>query len=63
MNKVSDVYHNKKLNTTIIKLYNKSLWYTKIHKYLIENEYKIGKSSTYIDSIIMKIIMRKEFLN
>ena len=46
-----------------MKLQNKGWGYTKIHRHLRENGFQIGKSRTAVDSIIMKINKRNEFLN
>ena len=63
MYSVIDVSHREKLHTTIMKLHNEGWGYTKIHKYLRENGYKIGKSRTTVDSIIKKIKKRQDFIN
>ena len=44
-------------------LHNKGWGYTKIHRYLVQNGFKIGKSRTTVDSIIKKIKKRREFLS
>ena len=46
-----------------MKLHNKGWGDTKIHRHLIKNGYKIGKSKTTVDSIIKKIKKREEFLS
>ena len=46
-----------------MKLHDKGWGYTKIHRYLVQNGFKIGKSRTTVDSIIKKIKKRKEFLS
>ena len=46
-----------------MKLHNKGWGYTKIHKHLKKNNYKIGNSRTSVDYIIKKIKKRNEFLN
>ena len=46
-----------------MKLHNKGWGYTKIHKHLIKNGFKIGKSRTCVDGIIKKRLKREEFLN
>ena len=46
-----------------MKLHNKGWGYTKIHRHLLKNEFKIGKSSTTLNSIIKKIKKREEFLS
>ena len=44
-------------------LHNKGWGYTKIHRYLVQNGFKIGKSRTTVDSIIKKIKKREEFIS
>ena len=57
-------YQNRQtLQYKVWELHKLGWGYTKIHHYLIENGYQIGKSRTCVDSIIKKIKMRKEFLN
>ena len=46
-----------------MKLHDEGWGYTKIHKHLIKNGFKIGKSRTTVDSIIRKRLKREEFLN
>ena len=46
-----------------MKLHEEGWGYTKIHKHLIKNGFKIGKSRTTVDSIIRKRLKREEFLN
>ena len=53
----------KTLRDKVWKLHKLGFGYTKIHHYLIDNGYQIGKSRTCVDSIIKKIKMRQEFLN
>ena len=52
-----------RLHKEIMILHNKGWGYTKIHRHLIKNEFKIGKSRTTVDSIIRKIKKREEFLS
>ena len=52
-----------RLHKEIIKLHNKGWGYTKIHRHLRKNEFKIGKSRTTVDSIIKKIKKREKFLS
>ena len=52
-----------KLHNEIMRLHNKGWGYTKIHRYLVKNGFKIGKSRTTVDSIIKKIKKREEFLS
>ena len=63
MYSVVDVSHREKLHTTIMELHELGWGYTKIHRHLRENGFKIGKSRTTVDSIIKKIKKRNEFLN
>ena len=51
------------LHNEIMKLHNKGWGYTKIHRHLRKNEFKIGKSRTTVDSIIKKIKKREKFLS
>ena len=44
-------------------LHNKGWGYTKIHRHLIKNGYKIGKSRTTVDSMIKKMKKRDEFFS
>jgi hypothetical protein len=46
-----------------MKLHNEGWGYTKIHKHLVKNGFKIGKSRTVVDCIIKKRLKRDEFLN
>ena len=52
-----------RLHKEIMKLNDKGWGYTKIHRYLIKNGFKIGKSRTTVDSIIKKIKKREKFLS
>ena len=63
MYSVVDVSHRENLHNTIMRLHNEGWGYTKIHKYLRENGFQIGKSRTTVDCIIKKIKKRNEFLN
>ena len=63
MYKISDVSHREKLHNTIMKLHNRGWGYTRIHKYLLKNDYKVSKHRTSIDIMIKKIKKRQEFLN
>ena len=46
-----------------MRLHNKGWGYTKIHRYLCENGYDVGKSRTCVDSMIRKMKKRNEFLS
>ena len=52
-----------RLHKEIMKLHDKGWGYTKIHRYLVKNGFKIGKSRTTVDSIIKKIKKREKFLS
>ena len=52
-----------RLHKEIMKLHDIGWGYTKIHRYLVKNGFKIGKSRTTVDSIIKKIKKREEFLS
>ena len=45
------------------KLHNKGWGYTKIHTYLVEKGFQVGKSRTVVDSMIKKRIKRERILN
>ena len=51
----------QKLHNEISKLINKGWGYTKIHTYLRQNGFKVGKSRTTVHSIIKKMEKRDEF--
>ena len=53
----------KKLHNEIFNLYNQGLGYKRIHRKLVENGWKVGKSPNTIDSIIKKRMKRDEILN
>lgn len=46
----------KVIRDKVWELYNKGWRYTKIHRYLIDNNYDIGKSRTTVNSMIKKRI-------
>jgi len=52
-----------KLHKEILRLQDKGLSYRKIHKELIKNGFKIGKSPSTVHSIIKKREKRDKFLN
>ena len=58
-----DISQRENLHKTIMKLHNEGWGYTKIHRYLRENGFEIGKSRTTVDTIIKKIKKREQFLN
>ena len=52
----------KKLHQEIDKLHQQGWGYTKIHHFLTDNGFKIGKSRTTVDCIIKKMKKRETFL-
>ena len=46
-----------------MKLHNEGWSYTKIHKHLVKNGFKIGKSRTVVDSMIKKMKKRDKFFS
>jgi len=46
-----------------MKLHNKGWGYTKIHRYLVDNGFEIGKSRTTVDSMIKKMKKRDVFFS
>ena len=63
MYSVVDVSHRENLHKTIMKLHNEGWGYTKIHKYLRENGFEIGKSRSTVHTMIKRIKKRKQFLS
>ena len=60
------LYHFPKLklrNKKIWELYNKGWGFTKIHRYMVENGYKVSKYPSSIGNIIKYRIKREEVLN
>ena len=51
------------LHKVIFNLYDQGLGYKRIHRKLVENGWKVGKSPNTIDSIIKKRMKRDEILN
>ena len=45
------------------KLHKLGWGYTKIHHYLVDNSYEVGKSRTVVDSMIKKRTKRELILN
>jgi hypothetical protein len=57
-------YQDRKvIQDKVWELHNKGWGYTKIHHYLVDNNYDIGKSRTTVDSMIKKRIKRERFFN
>ena len=53
----------KTIQDKVWELHNQGWGYTKIHHYLVDNGFKVGKSRTVVDSMIKKRIMREFILN
>ena len=53
----------KPIRDMVWKLHNKGWGYTKIHHYLVDNGYEVGKSRTVVDSMIKKRTKRELILN
>ena len=58
-----DISHRKELHDTIWELHLKGWGYTKIHLYLIKNDFEIGKSRTTVYHILKKLKKRKKVLS
>ena len=52
-----------KIQNKVRELHNQGIGYTKIHRYLMENGFEIGKSRTTVDSMIKNIKKRDEFFS
>ena len=59
----TDILVRKKTNEKVWELYNKGWGYTKIHHYLVKNNYDVGESRMVVKSMILKKIKRESFLN
>ena len=59
----TDISVRKKTNEKVWELYNKGWGYTKIHHYLVKNNYDVGESRMVVKSMINKRIKRERFLN
>ena len=58
-----DISERKELQDKVWELHSNGMGYTKIHQYLIQNHYKIGKSRTCVDSMLKKMKKRKQVLS
>ena len=57
-------YQDRKIvRDKVWELHNKGWGYTKIHHYLVENNFKIGKNRTTTYSMIKKRMKREKVLN
>ena len=63
MYSVVDTSSRENIHKEIMKLHEQGWGYTKIHKHLIKNGFKIGKSRTTVDSIIKKMKKRDRFFD
>ena len=52
----------KEIRDKVWELHQKGWGYTKIHKYLINNGYEVGKSRATVDSVIKKMKKREYIL-
>ena len=60
----SRTYQDRKvIQDKVWELHNKGWGYTKIHHYLVDNGYEVGKSRTVVDSMIKKRTKRELILN
>ena len=59
----TDISVRNKTNEKVWELYNKGWGYTKIHHYLVKNNYDVGESRMVVKSMINKKIKRERFLN
>jgi len=55
--------YRKSIQEKVWELHNKGWGYTKIHTYLVEKGFQVGKSRTVVDSMIKKRIKRERILN
>ena len=58
-----DISDRKELHDVIWKLHSQGWGYTKIHQYLIKNDYDIGKSRTTVYHMLKKLKKRKKVLS
>ena len=56
-------HHRKSIHNRINELRSEGLGYRKIHKVLVSEKFKIGKSPTTVDSMIKKMGRRDRILN
>ena len=57
-------YQDRKvIQDKVWELHIKGWGYTKIHHYLVNNNYEVGKSRTVVDSMIKKRIKKERILN
>ena len=57
-----DISDRKELHDKVWELYLNGWGYTKIHQYLIKNDYEIGKSRTTVYHMLKKLKKRKKVL-
>ena len=58
-----DISDRKELHDIIWKLHLQGWGYTKIHQYLLKNDFNIGKSRTTVYHILKKLKKRKRVLS
>ena len=57
-------YQDRKIvRDKVWELHNKGWGYTKIHRYLLENNFEVGKNRTCVHTMIKKRKKREEILN
>jgi hypothetical protein len=57
-----DISDRKELHDKVWELYSEGMGYTKIHQYLIKNDYEIGSSRTTVYHMLKKLKKRKKVL-
>ena len=58
-----DISDRKELHDIILELHLQGWGYTKIHQYLLKNDFNIGKSRTTVYHILKKLKKRKRILS
>ena len=58
-----DISHRKELHDMIWEFHLQGWGYTKIHQYLLKNDFEIGKSRTSVYHILKKLKKRKQVLS
>jgi hypothetical protein len=59
----NDIKDRKSIHNKIKELTDKGLGYRKIHRVLVKEKWKIGKSPTCVDTMIRKMDRRDRILN
>ena len=58
-----DISDRKELHDKVWELHSQGWGYTKIHQYLIKNDYEIGTSRTTVYHMLKKLKKRKKVLS